>query len=142
MGPDEHRRLTELRVKAKRADKVAKDAKRDLGDFERELFDRMVAQGWVPNETSIKFGGVTHAPAETPYGTVQDVKQLVEWARENMPQLLEEYPKIRSGILNEEVRKRLDNGEPPPPGAGYWVKTYISTHGAKASETLDADEDT
>lgn len=137
MGPNEHKHLTKLRVAAKAADRKAKDAKRDLGDYERELFDRMVAQGWVPNETSIKFGGVTHAPAETPYGTVQDVADLVPWAQENMPELLEDHPKVRAGRLNELVRTRLDNGEPMPPGVGYWVKTFISTHGAKASETLD-----
>lgn len=94
----------------------------------------MIEDGWVPNESAFVFGGVTHSPAETPFGTVQDAEQLYNWAvtEGNMPELYEALPKTRARLLNELVRERLDNGESPPPGAGYWVRCYISSRGTNS----------
>ena len=37
------------------------------------------------------------------------------------------------GLLNQLVRERLDNGEPLPPGIGYYTKEFISVRGGAAT---------
>ena len=77
---------------------------------------------------SIRVDGVLFVPAETTYGTIQDRSAFIEWAKENAPEMFEE--KERSGLVNELVRERLDNGEPLPPGVGFYVREYVSQRAA------------
>lgn len=49
---------------------------------------------------------------------------FVKWAESNDPDLIQ-Y-KERGAELNSLVRQRLDDGEPLPPGVGFYDREYIS----------------
>jgi hypothetical protein len=98
----------------------------------------MVKEGQQPGESSTKIKGVSYVPVRTTYGHVQDRTAFLEWAKDNDAGLF--HTVERDGLINQLVRERLDNGEPLPPGLGYYDKTYISVRGSKARKE-DYDND-
>lgn len=71
-----------------------------------------------------KVDGSNFVPAATQYAVVQDLDAFVEWAKQHDESLIKEA--ARDGELNALVRERLDNGEPLPPGIGFYDREYIS----------------
>lgn len=136
----EHRELGRLRRREEILKRRAKAAAVETAAHERAMYDRMIEDGWTPNKSSIKLDGVTHRPAATDYAVVQDKAELVAWLKENDAGVIESE-KLRKGELDRLVRERLQNGQPLPPGLGYWTKTYISTRGATTTTQEDTHAD-
>lgn len=116
----EARTLRALRKKKEDTDKRAKEAKLAYDQHERYLMERMEAE----EVGSIRVAGVLFSPTRTEYGKVQDPATFMAWAKENMPELLEQKP--RKGLIHDEVRKRIADNVPMPPGLGFYVDEYIS----------------
>lgn len=91
---------------------------------EADLLERMDEEG----SEGTKAGGVNFVPAETPYAQVQDRAEFVKWAQENDDELIE--PRERKELINALVRRHLDDGEPLPPGLGFYVRRYVSQRAA------------
>jgi len=72
----------------------------------------------------LKIDGINFVPSETVYANVQDRAAFVEWARTHDEELVED--RERKALLNQLVRERLDNGEPMPPGIGFYVRETIA----------------
>jgi hypothetical protein len=89
-----------------------------------KLMERMRATG----VESVRVDGTLFVPTETIYAQVQDRSELVEWAREHAPELIED--RERKELLNQEVRRRIDDGDAMPPGLGFYVREYISQRAA------------
>lgn len=131
------KRLNELKQKERKLKAQVSEATQARAEWERHCFDRMVREDQQPGESSTKIAGVSYIPTRTTYGIVQDRAAFLDWARENdegLYQLTE-----REGLINQLVREKLDNGEPLPPGLGYYDKTYISVRGNKAKKEDYAD---
>ena len=90
---------------------------------EAHCIDRMENDEEKPISSHVA-GDVGYSKAETIYASMQDREQFRNWAELNAPDLLE--LKERSGDLSGYVRAALDDGRPPPPGVGFYVKKYIS----------------
>lgn len=119
--------LTGLRALKAKRDK----AKREFEDLDLEFkqrqfraMERMRSEG----VESMKVEGTLFVPTETVYAQIQDRQEFVAWAEENDTELIE--PKERKEILSQMVRQRLDDGEPLPPGVGFYVREYISQRAA------------
>ena len=125
------RRLDELKADEQRKKKAAGEATQARAEWERACFDRMVDEGYDPGESSLKIRGVVYIPNRTDYAVVQDRTAFVQWAKDNDTGLIEEA--TREGLLNQLVRERLDNGEPLPPGIGYYTKEFISVRGGAST---------
>lgn len=120
----ELRKLRTLRGKRDRAKEKFDEAEAEFKSQQTHVFELMQA-----NEVgSMKQGDTLFVPAETPYAQVQDREAFVAWAKEQMPELVEE--KERKAVLNELIRERLDNGEELPPGVGFYVREYVSQRAA------------
>ncbi len=89
-----------------------------------KLMERMRATG----VESMKVDGTLFVPTETVYAQVQDRTELVAWAEEHAPELIE--ARERKELMNQEVRRRLDDGEALPPGLSFYVREYISQRAA------------
>lgn len=112
--------LRDLKQAAAELDARAKEAKQEAQRAELEFFARMDEEG----VESIKYDGTLFVPSSTVYGQVQDRSEFVQWAEENMPELLE--TKERKALVNELIREHLDNGQELSPGLGFYVKEYVS----------------
>jgi hypothetical protein len=104
---------------------IAKDAfeiaEREFKAHQRDTMERMEAddvQGLKAHGVSFTLNKPTH------YGQIQDRSEFVAWAEENEPELVE--TKERAALLNALVRARLDDGEPLPPGVGFYSRQHIS----------------
>lgn len=137
--PEDLLALGRLRKKEDILKRRQKQATLDRARFEQDLYERMVNEGWTPNDSGVRLGGVSYAPQRTDYAVVQDQAEFEEYALANDPSLLEQ--KVRKAELNRVVREKLDNNEPMPPGLGYYTKTYVSTKGASKSEKEDSHDD-
>jgi hypothetical protein len=130
---DDLRHLDQLKAAEAKAKRAATDLTHERAQWERACFDRMVDEGYDPGESSLKIKGVVYIPNRTDYAVVQDRAAFVEWAKDNDEGLIETA--TREGLLNQLVRERLDNGEPLPPGIGYYTKEFISVRGGEATAT-------
>lgn len=116
--------LRKLKLALQAAESRAKDLKTEFLAAEQGLLTRMEAEG----VQSIKHDNTNFVPVQTVYGAVQDRSEFIKWAEETQPELLE--TRERKAILNEMVRQHLDDGEPLPPGLGFYVRAYISQRGS------------
>ena len=116
--------LAELKQERDEAKAVYEDLKARHTAAQAALLDRMDDEG----SEGLKANGINFVPAETPYGQVQDRSVFVDWALENDPELVEH--RERKERINELVRRHLDDGEPLPPGLGFYVRQYISQRAA------------
>lgn len=113
-------KLDQLKRDEQTARAAYEDIKRSREQWEEHCIERMEAE----DVQSMKRDGVQFVMAETTFGNVQDRAEFVAWAEQNDESLVE--LKERKGLINELVREKLDNGEPLPPGVGYYVRRYIS----------------
>lgn len=126
------RALDTLKADEARKKRAAAEATDRRAEWEKQCFDRMVDEEYDPGESSLKIKGVVYIPNRTDYAVVQDRAAFIEWARANDAGLIEVA--TREGLLNQLVRERLDNGEPLPPGIGYYSKEFISIRGGAATK--------
>lgn len=112
--------LSRLNDEAKDLDKRAKEAKALAKEAEARLLERMQQERCRGHATDTTL----YTPTTTNYAVVQDEAAFLAWVATYDEDLTEVKPK--SGLLNELVRERLDNGEPLPPGVGFYPKEYIS----------------
>lgn len=117
-------RLREIEAEVGDLESTLKDLKAKAVQAEQDLFERMEQE----HVESIKTNGVLYVPVETNYGQVQDRAAFVEWAEDEMPELLER--KERKKLVNELIRERLDAGDEIPPGLGFYTKEYVSQRGS------------
>jgi hypothetical protein len=112
--------LRQLRDGFDAADSRAKSAKQVYEDAQRKFFERLEAEGIG----SIKVDGVNFVPQTTIYGQVQDREAFLAWAETADEALVE--TRERKALINELVREAIENGDPLPPGLGFYQKDYVS----------------
>jgi hypothetical protein len=104
---------------------VAKDtfeiAEREFKAHQTATISRMEA---ADKQGSKAFGMSFTLTKPTHFGQIQDRSVFVTWAEENDPELVE--TKERAALLNALVRAKLDDGEPLPPGVGFYSRQHIS----------------
>ena len=122
--------LRELHRLKKEYEEAAKDAKEKKTAFEiaqSNAFARMEAEECG----SHKIDGIANfVRAETIYAKIQDRSEFIRWAKENDESLIEERERKEDGILNDLVRRYLDDGQPLPPGLSFTAKQYIGVRAA------------
>lgn len=122
--------LKKLRAKKQEyaeADKKAKELKAEFEAMQADLFARMEAE----EVDSHKITGLANfVRAETIYAKVQDRSEFIKWAKENDESLVEERERKEDGILNDIVRRCIEDNQPLPPGLGFTVKQYIGIRAA------------
>jgi hypothetical protein len=107
---------------------IAKKKYEDLDhEFKRAQF-RLMEEMRSQGVESLKVGGTLFVPTETVYAQVQDRSEFVRWAQENDDELIDH--RERKEVLSQLVRQKLDDGEPLPPGVGFYVREYISQRAA------------
>lgn len=116
---EEARQFRELRVERDEAKRVFEDLDAQYKQAMDRLFQRMNAEG----VDGLKVDDISFTPSETVYANMQDRDAFVQWAKENDDQLIES--KERKALLNAMVRERIDNGEPLPPGVGFYVRETV-----------------
>jgi hypothetical protein len=120
-----------------------KEAARLLGEWEREVYDRMIAQGWEPNESSFNRNGFRFRPKAVDYAVIQDEARLAEHLGIRLDSAEFTAIKFKKGELNRIVREKLDNGEQLPPGLGSFTKTEVAKSGIMTDRPADdTEEDT
>lgn len=112
----ELRELRELRDDAK---SEYDDLKAKYDEKEADVFARMEEEG----AEAVRAAGVTFSPTRTVYGQINDREQFIKWAETNAPELIE--TKERKGLINQEARRHVDDGDPLPPGMTFYVKEFI-----------------
>jgi len=105
---------------ATRLDKLAKEVRAEAKEAEAQLMERMEQEDCDSHST----GGKLYTKVVTNYHVIQDRAAFEEWAASYDEELLEVKPK--GDLLNALIRQRLDDGEPLPPGLGFYPKEYIS----------------
>lgn len=114
------RELRELKQHEKAANEEYESIKRRRKECEYALLQRMQDE----EADGIKTDGNNFVPAKTTYAAIQDRGEFIAWALEHDEELVEH--KERKQLLNQLVRERLDNGEPLPPGLGFYDQEYVS----------------
>jgi hypothetical protein len=121
-----------------------KEAKAKREAWEREVYDRMIGEGWRPNDSGVNRNGIKFRPKSTTFAVVQDADKLREWLQNDEEDELADAglveDKFKKGDLNRIARTKLDNGEPLPPGMGSYDKTMISKSGILATTQEDEDD--
>lgn len=113
--------------------KATRDTAKDAfdaadGEFKRHQTDTIERMQALDKQGSKAFGLSFTLNKPTHYGTNQDRSEFVAWAEENEPELVE--TKERAALLNALVRAKLDDGEPLPPGVGWYSRQHISIRGS------------
>lgn len=119
---EELQELREEKIAYREADKEAKRLKKIHDEHQYRIIERMEAEKCK----SYSDGETLFVSASTVMANVQDREAFVEWAKDYDESLLDPLPRERGELLNQLVREKLDNGEPPPPGVGFYVREYIS----------------
>ena len=118
------RRLRKAKQDRDTLKKKFEDADSAFRQLQFQVMERMKQE----DVESMKVEGTLFVPTETVYAQIQDRQEFIAWAEEHDDELVE--PKERKEILNSMVRQRLDDGEPLPPGVGFYVREYISQRAA------------
>lgn len=121
---EEAKVLRQLKEQYTEAKAEYESLKAQFDAHQAQLLERM------ENESveGLKVEGINFVPTKTIYGKITDRKEFVEWAEQEMPELLES--RERKEVLNEFIRQQLDDGEVLPPGAGFYERNYISQRAA------------
>jgi hypothetical protein len=120
--------LVELRGRKDETDKVAKAAKKEFEDFQRELYER-IQNSPVKGSRTVDIGGdhgkVMITPKATKYGRILDRTQAVDYLKER--KLDAEFIKddFRMARVHEIVREHIEQKKPLPPGFDYYTKEYF-----------------
>lgn len=121
---DDAKALAALKEKRDAAKAEYEALKEEHKQAEVEFLERMAHEG----SEGMKTDGINFVPAKTPYAQMQDRASFVAWAQDNDPELIE--PRERKELINALVRRHIDDGEPLPPGLGFYVKEYVSMRAA------------
>jgi hypothetical protein len=127
-------------ILAKRLDK----AKQARGALERAIYDRMLDEGWEPNKSGFNRNGFKFRPTFTTFAIVQDATQVKAYlesqeAKDNGHAGLVE-DKFKMGELNRIVRRKIENGEPLPPGLGHYDRPRVAKSGIMDTKQEEADD--
>jgi hypothetical protein len=87
------------------------------------VWAHMHDEGWELGDDT-KQDGTRYGMQVTYYGTVNDPLEFNRWAQECADHLIQ--PKPRQQLINEEVQRRIDAGEPMPPGVTAFPKRRVS----------------
>lgn len=116
--------LRKARDKAKRVYDSLKDRHREQLE---SLYDLMTEGADADEDVgSTVIGGTMFVPYKKLRAYITDEAAFLAWAREQDETLYENPVKPREGLLNTEVRKRLDDDEPLPPGVSFTETPQIS----------------
>jgi hypothetical protein len=74
---------------------------------------------------------VTYTPYEFDAFTVDDPEEFRLWAMTQNENYFDLSPKLRDGIFRDEMRRRVQDGEPLPPGVRRWTDTRLSRSARK-----------
>lgn len=118
------RNLRALKLKRDEAKATFESLDDNFKHEQFKLIERMKSAG----VESTRIDGINFVPTETIYAQVQDRTELVAWAEEHAPELIES--RERKELLNQEVRRRIDDGDGMPPGLSFYVREYISQRAA------------
>lgn len=120
-------------------------AKQKREKCEREVYERMIDEGWKPNESGFNRNGFKFRPRETIFAVVQDASRLKHWLRNQEGDDLADAgiveDKFKKADLNRIARRKLDEGAPMPPGMGYTVKTAVGKSGIMGHNNQEEDTD-
>lgn len=114
--------LRALKEKAAELERLALQAKDDMKQFERQVWDLMADDN---DNRSARYGDYTFARKETDYGQITDREAFIAWAKENGHTEFFEEREVKR-FVNELVRDALDSGHEFPPGVGFYSRPYIS----------------
>jgi len=125
------RRLMELRETRDRLDREYKEAKSAYTEAELELFE-ILNDGPVSRLNNVDLGSpwgkVSFGARETHYGRV--IPGMEEQALEHYEQraMIDQVtvPKFVMKRINEEVRDRLEQSLPMPPGIDYYARRGVT----------------
>lgn len=145
---DDLDRLAELELAEQEASDALDTAKQARETFERSVYARMHDEGWKPG-SSLNRNGFVFRPTATVFATVQDATDLREYLKAQEaadPEDDFDYggmvePKFKKGELNRLVRRKIENGEPLPPGLGSYERTRVAKSGITASKHKQEDDD-
>lgn len=123
--------LLEARDKRDEAKVALTTAENDYRQQEAEYFTAM-SESKIKNAVKIDLGDhgdVTFGLGSTRYARILDSKKVREWAEANDERraaFIDAEGKLVKARLNEEVRERLDNSTPLPPGLDFYVREYVT----------------
>lgn len=140
---DDLDRLTLLQRRETILKRRAKEAAAKREAWEREVYDRMLDEGWEADKSTLNRNGVKFRPHSKDFAVIQDAKLLKAWLLTDGDEGLVE-DRFKQGELNHLIREKLDNGEELPPGLGYHTKTSIGKSGLMSAtdDHDDTQEDT
>lgn len=121
---DQARELREKRLARDEAKAEFDLKEKDFKEAQAALFARFRDE----KSGGVKVDGIGFTPVETTYGTIQDRSVFIEWAEAHDPELVKRVE--AKDRLNELVRRHHDDGEPLPPGVGFYTREYVSQRAA------------
>lgn len=130
---DEFQKLSELKLKKERLEKIADAAKKEYTAMRDRMLGAMEGQG------TKQFKGASGGAAiavEQYTTTIQDEAAFLEWVREHHPELLSVNAQTRTKFIRENYRDRgvpEDSPEFPPGLTGGTLKT-LQVRGVKLKE--------
>jgi hypothetical protein len=75
---------------------------------------------------------VTYTPYEFDAFTVDDYEAFEAWAETQHENYFDNSPKLREGIFRDEMRRRVADGEPLPPGVRRYSEQRLSRSARKS----------
>jgi hypothetical protein len=130
------RRLVELRRNSDELKTASKKAEEEYKAFEGELWDRLHDSAMQP-PFKFDFGGdlgeISFSPAETIFARLLDKDKAMRYFKSQSQDDEFVETKFVGGRLNDEVRERIDDGRPLPPGVDFTPRRYISISGLPAT---------
>ena len=128
------RRLMELREASDEAEKAAKSAKAAFREAEAELFDKLTdpetgdIRRIPPVDLGPPFGRVAFSARETYYGRVIPGKEQEAIDYYTQRGVIKEVaaPKFVMKRINEEVREKIEGGQPMPPGIDFYANRGVT----------------
>lgn len=117
-------KLAKLKDAATKANAAAKIATLEKDQWERHCFNRMEAEECEGHRSK----GKLFTASQKTYAQIQDRDAFLAWAQENEPELV--VAREKADDLHALVRRLIDDGQPLPPGIGFYIKDTISVRKA------------
>lgn len=122
---DVERAATEANARAKELAK-AKSRAKTVAIQVYERLDLDVAGTTAADGTKLRY-----TPYEFKAYQVVDEEAFREWEAAQDESFYDPTPKLREAILRDECRRRVDDGEPLPPGVREYTETRLSRSAVK-----------
>lgn len=116
------RRLMELRVAHDEAQAAAKKAEKEYRECEADVWESISEssiKGTVKVDLGEPFGVTQFGATETHYAQVVDAGEALEYYEGKHELAAVTEPKLVMRRINEEVRRRIEEGGDLPPGVTY-----------------------